>query len=140
VSPANQRHDFNADIDPFPSGLFWTTRIAAGSTQVNLDAGTASIDVTDVALQDYGNVANSLADGPSFPSSATCHVRWSGVTKRVNRKSTHGFGGEFVETGAQMAFSASNTNGFSYTSAPIGTSFSIFAQIGHERNGKFFHA
>ena len=142
VAPNNQKHDFNADTDPFPNGLFWTTRIPEGSVRTNLGLGTASLDVSDVALEDYYNLANSLSDGKfatPVEGSATCHVRWSGITTRASRRNAdQGFAGEFVETGAHMSWSATNALGFSFQSDPIGTSHSLFAQFGFERNGRFF--
>jgi hypothetical protein len=61
------------------------------------------------------------------------------VTDRTTvRDAANGFEGRFVTTSAKMSWSASNANGFSFASDPIDTSHSVFAEIGEERNGRFF--
>jgi len=48
-----------------------------------------------------------------------------------------GFSGQFVQNTATMSWSVSSL-GNVYQSAPQNTSFSLFAQVGHEHNGVFF--
>jgi hypothetical protein len=68
-------------------------------------------------------------------------VVWSGVGQRVNIRNTDpvygGFAGEFIRNTAQMEWMAETTD-YIFVSSPLATSFSDFAQIGHERNGSFF--
>lgn len=74
-----------------------------------------------------------------MPSTVSFDVVWGGpVTRRVNvRDAANGFAGEFNESQATVAFSATEA-GFKFTSAPASTSTSVFAEVGHERNGIFF--
>jgi hypothetical protein len=53
------------------------------------------------------------------------------------RDAAHGFAGEFVETDARIAWSAGEA-GLRFVSDPASTSTTIFALLGHERNGVFF--
>jgi hypothetical protein len=48
-----------------------------------------------------------------------------------------GFAGEFVRNAAQMEWTAT-VGDLVFRSAPLATSSSSFAEIGHERNGSFF--
>jgi hypothetical protein len=98
------------------------------------------MQVSDVAVTDYGNIVNALFGGGPAPMPATVsfEVRWSGVLERANIVNPdNGFAGEFVRGHAQMEWSAA-VGDFSFVSGPASTSSSIFAEIGHERNGSFF--
>jgi len=98
------------------------------------------MQVSDVAVTDYGNIVNALFGGGPAPVPATVsfEVRWSGVVERVNIVNPdNGFAGEFVRGHAQMEWSAT-VGDFSFVSGPASTSSSVFAEIGHERNGSFF--
>jgi hypothetical protein len=123
-----------------PSGLFWTTVIPAGSVSVNPGKGRASLQVRNIVVTDYGDYGNALFGGgpPPVPATVSFEVQWSGVAERVNVVNpTDGFAGEFVRNSAQMAWSAT-VGDYSFVSAPASTSSSIFAEVGHERNGVFF--
>jgi hypothetical protein len=98
------------------------------------------MQVSDVAVTDYGNIVNALFGGGPAPMPATVsfEVRWSGALERANIVNPdNGFAGEFVRGHAQMEWSAA-VGDFSFVSGPASTSSSIFAEIGHERNGSFF--
>jgi hypothetical protein len=144
LTPSNQIHDLNPG---FPHGVLWTIPIPEGGLSVDLDAGTARLTMSNVALGDYGNFANSLfggggpnMPGPSVPAVASFDVRWSGVTARTNVKNASnangGFTGEFASTGAHIDWSASES-GFNFSSNSPGQNARA-ALIGHERNGFFF--
>jgi hypothetical protein len=60
------------------------------------------------------------------------------VTDRAHVKDPAvGFAGEFFLSQATMTWSAANSDGFQFVSDPSGTT-SVFAQLGHMRNGVFF--
>ena len=77
-----------------------------------------------------------------MPGHVSFKIAWSGVTGRLNIKNSDpvygGFGGEFVRNSAQMEWSGT-AGDFQFVSAPLGTSSSLFAELGHERNGVFLH-
>jgi hypothetical protein len=91
--------------------------------------------VVDLAIGDYGNIANALTGGPAVAAMISFDIDWSGVDARVKiRNDSTDFAGEFIRNSATLSWSA-RESGFSFTSDP---SDSHFAEIGHERNGVFF--
>jgi histone acetyltransferase (RNA polymerase elongator complex component) len=134
--PSNQIHDFNPGVHPFPHGLFWTAAIPPGSVQIDLDAKTASLDLSHTKIDDYGNVVRALTKDSEI-ASATIDVelRWHGGTgPAAIRDSTNRFTGEYVTGSADLKWSAQEP-GFEFES-DVG--HAEFARIGHERNGAFF--
>ena len=110
---------------------------------MQLGKGSASLQASDVAILDYGYIANALFGGRPTPTPGTVSFKvvWSGVDERLNITNTDpvygGFAGEFVRNSAQMEWSAA-VGDYTFASDPIVTSSSSFAEIGHERNGSFF--
>ena len=151
-----QIHDLNPSTFP-PLGLFWTIEIPdeqdnngtgqhqseGNSIEVELGKGSASMQVSNVPIIDYGNIGNALfGGGPApVPGSVSFKIVWKGVSERVNIRNTDkvygGFAGEFIRNSAQMEWTAT-VGDYTFVSDPLGTSSSSFAEIGHERNGSFF--
>jgi hypothetical protein len=136
-SLAVQLNDFNPGIAS--SGLFWTTRIPAGSLEVNPGRGRAAIQLTDIALDDYGTIDNALfGGGSSEPAVLSYEIHWSGVDSRTRVVNPAGqISGEFVRNSAQMEWAAT-VGDYSFVSFPASTSSSVFAEVAHEQNGIFF--
>jgi hypothetical protein len=136
-----------------PVGLFWTIQIGGDSSSqrgqqgdgvdVNLGSGSASLQASNAPILDYGNIGNALFGGgpPPVPGVVSFTVDWQGVNQRVNIRNTDpvfgGFAGDFVRNSAHMQWTAT-VGDFVFESDALGTSFSSFAEIGHERNGVFF--
>jgi hypothetical protein len=132
----SQIHDFNPGIHPFPSGLFWTLALPKSAVALNLGQGTASYRMTNLALEDYGDINNALSDGASVPATVSFDVEWSGVVERgTTSDASNRFDLSFVRTGASIQWSGSSSIG-SFTSSAV-TKVN-FAQIAHETNGVFF--
>ena len=131
------------DLNPSPvkpTGLFWTIAAPLGTAlSVNPGAGRASLTVPNATVFNYHDIVQSLATGPAAPTAqVTFTAEWSGVTSRQNiRNAGDGHAGEFVFTGARLAWTAIAPP-YVFASDPIGTSSSSFALVGHERNGVFF--
>jgi hypothetical protein len=133
-----QVDDLNPGITPFPSGLFWTTRLPADSVFANPGAGTAVMEAHNIPVQDFGDFNNALSGNSGTPATVSFKVQWSGVDERVNVDNVpQGFAGEFVRNKAQMEWSAI-VGDYSFVSAPLETSSSQFAEVGTERNGSFY--
>jgi hypothetical protein len=104
--------------------------------------------VTNLAVEDYFNFPNGLADGHEVDATVSFDVVWGGpVTRRVeveDGSNGNRFAGEFVEDHATVSWSGSNELGFRFRSNPGDFSTSApgraFAELGHERNGRFFGA
>jgi hypothetical protein len=138
----SQIHDMNPSHFP-PTGLFWTLAIDEDDVEVNLGRGTASMEAEDVPILDYGTIQNALfGGGPApVPGSVSFRVTWGGAGQRVDIRNTDpifgGFAGTFIRNAARMAWTA-KVGPLRFESAPLATSSSSFAEIGHERNGIFF--
>jgi hypothetical protein len=141
-SSGEQLHDLNPGIAS--DGLFWTVPVPDNAVQVNPGNGSASLQMTDVGIDDYGNIGNALfGGGPEpIPGSVSFSVQWRGVNQRLNIKNTDppsaggGFAGQFVRNTAKMQWAAT-VGTTRYVSDPLATSFSAFAEIGQERSGVF---
>jgi hypothetical protein len=139
--PGAQIHDLNPSTFP-PTGLFWTIEIPDQGIQVHLGKGFASMEANNVPIFDYGTIGNALFGGPPpTPGHVSFRVTWSGVAERVNIRNedpVYGdFAGNFIRNTAQMEWTAT-VGDLAFVSAPLATSSSSFAEIGHERNGSFF--
>jgi hypothetical protein len=136
---STQIHDFDADIHPYPDGLFWTLPIGA-VRHVDLEEGTARMTGHHLPLRDFFNIPNGLfrfLSPPSVEAAATLDIRWSGPVTSQGPVTTPGSAGTLVMCQADMTWSAHNSQGFKFVSNPSGTT-SFFAQLGQVRNGVFF--
>lgn len=108
------------------------------------------MEAADVPIFDYGSIPNSLFGGqPGIPGTVSFKVVWNVGKKPINLRNTDpvfgGFMGEFIRstarTAAQMEWSGT-VGDFEFVSDPLeaNTSYSSFAEIGHEQNGSFFPA
>ena len=144
-----QIHDLNPTTFP-PVGLFWTIQISddrqgddGNGVDVNLGTGGASLQVSNAPILDYGSIPNALfGGGPAVVAGVVSFkVEWHGVQQRLNIRNTDpvfgGYAGEFVRNAAQMQWTA-KVGDLLFESDALGTSSSVFAEIGHERNGVFF--
>jgi hypothetical protein len=112
--------------------------------EFDLEDARASLVADDLDVEDYGNLFNALKDGPSKPATVSFDLEWAGLVRRVKVDASnnggfgsHDWGGRFAVTGSTAKWSGSTTD-FSFTSDAASTSTSVFAILGHERNGVFF--
>ncbi|HEV3447661.1 MAG TPA: hypothetical protein VG099_23700 [Gemmataceae bacterium] len=124
--------------------------IPDSAVQVNFGAGRAEMQVSNLAMDDYGKIPTAL--GPQWqtafdPATVSFDVVWSGpVTRRLsvtNGSNGDLFAGDYVEDQATVTWSGTNNaTGFSFTANPGDFSASApgraFAELGHEGNGIFF--
>lgn len=110
--------------------------IPPGSVQVDLDAKTASLDLSHTKIDDYGNVVRALTtDSEIASASIDVELRWHGGTgPTAIRDTTNRFTGQFVTGSAALQWSAKEP-GFEFVSD---AGVAEFARIGRERNGSFF--
>lgn len=140
--PGAQIHDLNPSTFP-PTGLFWTIEIPGDGIDVHLGKGIADMMADDVPILDYGDIENALFGGGPAPTPGfvSFKVVWNGVDERLHIQNDDpvygGFAGAFIRNTAQMEWTAT-VGDFTFVSAPLATSSSSFAEIGHERNGSFF--
>ena len=97
------------------------------------------MDFSDLETRDFHDLVNTLQRGPSVHADVSFRIRWSGVKARVMlRDDTNQFTGNYIEDTATIGWSAQEA-GFKFVSDPENTSTTVFAEIGKERNGFFFH-
>jgi hypothetical protein len=120
-------HDFNPGIAP--SGLFWTAAISPDDVQLDFGRVQARMTVQNLGLED-------TIPNPPVPATVSMVIDWSGLTAEVDVKDlVHQFVGHYRECSATCQWSASEA-GFSFVSTA--TTQTRFAELGMERNGKFF--
>ena len=112
--------------------------VASAVRRGNPGAGSAIYKAENLEIEDYGNLNNAFSGAAGIPASVSFEVRWSGADKRVSlHDEDAGFAAEFVRGKAQMQWSAV-VGDYRFTSDPLNTSSSDFAEIGTMRNGTFF--
>jgi len=132
---SGQVHDFNPGIRE--SGLFWTQPVSEDVLDVDLEDGTATLEVDDLDEEDYHNLANALHDGPSDPASVSFAMRWTGIGESFRMSDpVHGFRGRFRLSTVKIEWSAKAPD-FEFVSDPANSTVNVKAVIGRERNGVF---
>lgn len=99
--------------------------------EINLGRVRASFHVSDFPLVD-------TIPSPNPAATVSFDMEWSGETAdlKVNDLVT-GYAGEYHECSATIEWTAREP-GFTFVSDAASTSTTRFAEIGRERNGKFF--
>ncbi|MGH8993291.1 MAG: hypothetical protein ACRDYV_07235 [Acidimicrobiia bacterium] len=130
-----QVHDFSPGVSE--TGLFWTVPVAPDTVVFDDALDSVSLRIPSLDMPDAVNLANSLADGPTFPGNVAFEVVWtaSGPAEPVHSEA-HGFAGEFRDAQATVAWSG-RTEQSRYQSDPPEGSRTVFAVVGRERNGVF---
>ncbi|HEU0304971.1 MAG TPA: hypothetical protein VFR32_10380 [Gaiellaceae bacterium] len=132
----SQIHDFNPGIAS--NGLFWTSEIDPGDVNANPGNGNAAMDVRNLASRDYHDLFNAIGGGPFLPAVVSFRVEWASSRDR------HHFHAPSIEFDADVVFNTARawwsgeTSEATYVADDISTSASLFAEVGHERNGAYF--
>jgi hypothetical protein len=133
-----QIHDFNPGIRQ--NGLFWTVILPPDAVQVDLNAGTATLEAHDLHMEDYGDLENAVTGdaAPPIPAVVSFKVEWI-ATDGINNWNNiaQQFRGEFRDASAQMEYQI-RTVDFDITSAPLADSTTVAAELGRESNGSFY--
>jgi len=120
------------------------------SIEIDLEEGVASLRVRDVPVTDAHDSMQQSDQRPRVrplgvppvapvPAKVSFDIEWSGITdsaKVVNVMQN--FRGKFVKTGATIDWSAESAN-FAFQSESPNPARNLYAVIGHEQNGVFFH-
>ncbi|SRR5216684_4208161 len=131
-----QIHDFSPGIPP--SGLFWTQPVPRDAVETDLDEGTASFEVRNLAELDAHNLEGAVTGGPAEPATVSFEMKWSAVGPALQgfRDEVHRFGGDFIFSKVAMEWSA-RVDGFRFVSDSDSVT-TVAAVIGREKNGVFF--
>ena len=107
---------------------------------VDLGAGTAVLEVSDLHQKDYFTLENALLGGGPSPRPAVVSyvVRWTahGAVHEFDNPDQQ-FRGSFRDATAQMEWSARTPN-YDFRSAPLATSTTDAAELGQESNGSYY--
>jgi hypothetical protein len=126
------------------TGLFWTSCIDPHDFDVTPGTGRATMSVRDLAMPDYFNWPNAAVLGAlegTEPGVVSFHIEWAKSKDR--RRFSHGAGTPdqwraTVVLNEARAEWEGETARARYVSDLLATSHSLFAEVGHERNGVFF--
>lgn len=134
-APTDQLHSFHQPIAP--NGLCWTSAIPASGLQVSHDGSFAAVEVTDYSVIDEPKFP---MPGPMYAARVSLRARWHAFGSVLAHSDPMGkYRVRFRTANAQIEFTATVPSlGFTFRSAPIGTSESLFAMLGHDQNGVFF--
>lgn len=133
-----QIHDFNPGIEP--NGLFWTSPINPNAVSVHPGSGAASMGVTNLPSRDFTELVNALLLGPSLPAVVSFHIAWSASHDRQRfHDAPSQFDADLSINSARASWRGETAAALFVADAPS-TSVSLFAEVGHERNGVFFPA
>ena len=131
-------NDFNPGIDG-DTGLFWTTPLPGDSVHVHPGRGTARFALSDFETRDFHNIGNALSGGPSDPAVVSFEMRWSGGGSHLVQSDGSTFTLHSVVSTATVEWTGENrATGMTFASDPASTSHSVYAAVGHEKNGTFF--
>lgn len=135
-----QVHDFNPGIRQ--NGLFWTTVISGDAVEVDLAAGTASMDVTDIQQKDFFDFENAILGNGDTPRQGrvSFRVEWTanGAPLDVDNPAQQ-YRGTVRSAIAQMEWSG-RSGDYEFVSAPLATSTTDAAQLGSCNNGSYYNA
>jgi hypothetical protein len=96
------------------------------------------MDVRNLASRDYGDLINAITLGPFLPGVVSFRVEWtSSGDQRQFRDEVSGFDANVVLNSAQAWWRGETAEAL-YVADAISTSASLFAEVGHERNGVYF--
>jgi hypothetical protein len=99
------------------------------------------MDVRNLESRDYHDLINAVTPGATFlPAVVSFRVEWASSGDRHQFHDTvNGFDADVVLTSAKAWWSG-ETSAARYVAEDIATSTSLFAEVGHERNGVYFPA
>jgi hypothetical protein len=118
--------------------VFWTNFVPKNSVQDDDDfEDGAEMEVSRLAVFDYFNLNNALADGSSIPAHVSYEIGWSGDGSPLTIDDGANFHFQGRRTNGRVAWTA-HESGFSFKS--LQTTHTNFALVGHERNGVFYHS
>jgi hypothetical protein len=119
--------------------VFWTAIVPSGSVRVSPSVDSATLELSHFAQKDYTDIENALFGGTSpVPGKVSFKVEWTadGAPVEVDNPAQK-YRAVVRSALAQMEWSARTTE-FDFQSAPLETSTTDGAQLGHESNGSYY--
>ncbi len=98
------------------------------------------MDVDGIRIEDYHDFVNAALDGPALEAVASLRVEWSAAYDRHPFPDVTNTFDEQVVINSARVWWRGETDTSLYVTDPIDAPETIlFAEVGHERNGVFFH-
>jgi hypothetical protein len=120
-------------------GLFWTTAIPDDAVEAHPGAGTGRYALSDFSVPDYHDGFNSITGGPHDPGVASFDIRWAGHGRSTVQTDGSTFSFDAVVSSTTVEWSGTNlATGAHFVSDPRSTSQSLYAALGHLKNGVFY--
>lgn len=143
-----QIHDFNpGDLNEpdkpnlfSEGGVFWTRSIPKKSLTIQPGKGNASFRLLNFSLFDLIDSTNAVfRTGPApIPATASVDIHWMGTGElRKVRNDAAGFGGLYANATSTVEWSASNDEGYFFSTANSSETEVTHAFIAHVRSGVF---
>jgi len=119
--------------------LFWTAAIDTHDVLANPGAGRALMDVRNLAVPDFHDLVNAILGGPSVPGVVSFRAEWAASPnkQRFHNESLQ-YDGQMVLTSAACAWTGETSEARYISNPDPETQVSVYAQVGHMRNGVFF--
>jgi hypothetical protein len=97
------------------------------------------MDVRNLAVPDFHDLVNAILLGPSIPGVVSFRVDWAtSPTKRRFHNEVLAYEGRMVLNTASCAWSGETAEARYVSNPDPATQVSLYAQVGHMRNGVFF--
>jgi hypothetical protein len=150
ASLPQQIHDYNVHVDR--NDVFWMIPVSHDAVEVDFDDARARLRVHNLSVFDDHDLANSLTQGLGLPTppipgvfpvpaKVSFDVEWNGIVDMAHIENStlpNHFKGDFLSTGATIAWSAEQT-GFRFQSdTPPDPKANLISVLGREQNGVFF--
>jgi hypothetical protein len=114
--------------------------LPSDTVTVDLNAGTATLEVHDLHMKDYFTFENSLIGNrrPPIPAVVSFKVVWNAEGPvNVFDNADQQFRGKFRNASAQMEY-AGRAGNFQFQSASLDSSKTVAAELCRESNGAFY--
>lgn len=119
--------------------MFWTTAIGRHDVLANPGAGRAVMDVRNLAVPDFHDLVNAILGGPSIPGVVSFRVDWAASRQKHHfHNESLAYDGRMVLTSASCAWTGQTAEARYVSNPDPATQVSVYAQVGHMRNGVFF--
>jgi hypothetical protein len=102
--------------------------------------GSAVMDVRNLPSRDYHDLLNAITGGPFLPAVVSFRVEWGRSSDKHHFHDPEDRFDADVALNSAMAWWRGETSEALYVADDISTSASLFAEVGHERNGVYFPA
>jgi hypothetical protein len=97
------------------------------------------MEVRNLPVPDFHDLVNAILGGPSIPGLVSFRVEWAAsANKQRFHNAAQQYDGQMVLTAASCAWIGETAEARYVSNPNPATQVSVYAQVGHMRNGVFF--